>query len=142
MWRPTLVILAVMFILLSPKAWGLTVGYYGSDGGCSGPPYARVFAAPDALATVLLSKTDGCYCGCDSLAWLGLAELDKGLYLVFVEYTLAEHRGSPGKLKVPSVAVVEEWALWSTGYTGAARYRGPIIAVDPTWAICGTGRTL
>ncbi len=112
----------------SSGAQNLFIGYYGSDGGCAGEPYARVFMTGNGTI-IVLSKIDECNCGCDSLAWIGLSALDEGDYNISVTYVLVEYRGSYRKFTHPYLVIVDADDLYSTGGVGAAPLKHPTLAL-------------
>ncbi len=117
MARPIAIFVLIMSSLLIAK-WNVLIGYYGSDGGCKGKPYAIINV--NKTIRITLSKADSCFnCGCDSLAWLGLSPLDEGKYVAVVTFKVNKFDGVSCKLTLPFLGVVEEDALYSTGYTGS-----------------------
>jgi len=116
--RISIALFILMMSTLLIAKWNVLVGYYGSDGGCEGKPYATINVSK--TISITLSKADGCFnCGCDSLAWLGLSALSEGKYVAVVTFKVIKFEGVCCKLAFPFLGVVEESALYSTGYAGA-----------------------
>ncbi len=116
--RTLIALFILMMSTLLIAKWNVLVGYYGTDGGCEGKPYASINVSK--TISITLSKSDGCFnCGCDSLAWLGLSSLSEGKYVAVVTFKVNKFEGVCCKLAFPFLGVVEESALYSTGYAGA-----------------------